>query len=260
MKKLILFKISLLLLVTFCVAINLSQAQERVIIKLDGGMTPVVNENFGTHKYNQILTTGKDSSSISKIYDLKNRLFSQTTEKFNAELGYNEAITSKYDTLQNLISTELKNVDNGSFVRIFLADEKVVSRLQFNKGERDEENYKFFLGDSETPIATGETNPMDPSPSFEKEDFYKFLSQILQYPSQARSERETGTAMVVIEVNKKGEVINYHCENEDSIHSSLYKEAIRVIKKFDPQFIPAYGIFGEKVAGTFKIPIRFKLS
>lgn len=235
-------------------------AQERVIIKLDGGMTPVLNENFGTHKYNQIITTGKDSSSISKIYDLKNRLISQTKEKYNEELGYNEAIISSYDTLQNLISSEIKNVDNGSFVRVYLDEEKVVTRLEFTKGESNGENYKLYMGESETPIAIGPTNPMDPSPSFGQEEFFKFLSQTLQYPSQARSERETGTAIVAIEVNKNGEVINYHCENEDSIHPSLSKEAIRVIKKFDPQFNPAYGIFGEPVAGTFKIPIRFKLS
>ncbi|MEB2776427.1 energy transducer TonB [Algoriphagus sp. D3-2-R+10] len=223
-------------------------------------MKPVLNENFGTHKYNQILTTGKDSSSISKIYDLKNRLIRQTKEKYNEELGYNEAIISRYDTLQNLISSELKNVDNGSFVRVFLDKETVVSRLQFTKGDSNGEYFKFYMGDSETPIATGSTNPMDPSPSFEQDEFFKFLSQILEYPNQARAERETGTAIVAIEVNKNGEVIDYQCVNKDLIHPSFAKEAIRVIKKFDPKFNPAYGIFGEPVAGTFKIPIRFKLS
>jgi TonB family protein len=260
MNSTIAFKFLIVLILSLGAVAPQALAQERVIIKLDGGMTPVLNENFGTHKYNQIITTGKDSSSISKIYDLKNRLISQTKEKYNAELGYNEAIISRYDTLQNLISSELKNVDNGSFVRVFLDNEAVVSRLQFTKGESNGENYKLYMGESETPIATGPTNPMNPSPSFEQDEFFRFISKILEYPSEARAKRETGTAIVAIEVNKNGEVVAYHCDNEDSIHPSLSKEAIRVIKKFDPQFNPAYGIFGDHVAGTFKLPIRFKLS
>ena len=260
MNSTIVFKFLLVLILSFGAIAPQSLAQERVIVKLDGGMTPVLHENFGTHKYNQIITIGKDSSSISKIYDLNNRLFSQTKEKYNEELGYNEAIISKYDTLQNLISSEIKNVDNGSFVRVFLEEEKVVSRLEFTKGESNGENYKLYMGESETPIATGSTNPMDPSPSFEQEEFFRFISKILAYPSEARAKKETGTAIVAIDVNKNGEVIGYRCDNEDSIHPSLSKEAIRVIKKFDPKFNPAYGVFGEPVPGTFKLPIRFKLS
>jgi hypothetical protein len=66
MKDKLLFKFLLVLILAFALGISQSQAQERVIIKLDGTMTPVLNENFGTHKYNQILTTTRDSTSFLK--------------------------------------------------------------------------------------------------------------------------------------------------------------------------------------------------
>ncbi|WP_158527876.1 energy transducer TonB [Algoriphagus ratkowskyi] len=231
-------------------------AQERVIIKLDGGMTPVLNENFGTHKYNQILTTGKDSSSISKIYDLKNRLYSQTTEKYNEELGYNEAIISKYDTLQNLISSEIKNVDNGSFVRVFLDEEKVVSRLEYISGQ----DYKFYLADSETPLIESKKDPMQLQTNYEMSEYHRFLAQNLKYPQQARDRREMGTVILKLDVNEAGEVVEISCLNEDDLYKPLIKEAIRVVEAYNPSFIAPIDMHGNKTTSMVRVPIGFKLS
>ncbi|WP_175499665.1 energy transducer TonB [Algoriphagus aquimarinus] len=231
-------------------------AQERVIIKLDGGMTPVLNENFGTHKYNQIITTGTDSSSISKIYDLKNRLFSQTKEKYNEELGYNEAIISKYDTLQNLISSEIKNVDNGSFVRVFLDEEKVVSRLEYFSGQV----YKFYLGESETPTIESEKNPMVLQANYEMSEYNRFLAQNLKYPQQARERKEMGTVLLKLDINEAGEVSEISCLNKNELYKPLINEAIRVVKAFNPSFIAPIDIYGNKTSTMARVPIRFKLS
>ncbi|REG76934.1 energy transducer TonB [Algoriphagus antarcticus] len=256
MKNKILFKLSLILIVSFSLSINQSHAQERVIIKLDGGMTPVLNENFGTHKFNQILTISKDSSSISKIYDLQNRLLSQTKEKYNEELGYNEAIISTYDTLQNLVSSELKNVDNGSFVRVFLDNDKVVSRLEFISGQ----DFKFYLGDSKTPLVESEKNPMELQTNYEMKDYHSFLAQNLKYPAQARERREMGTVVLKLEVNKAGEVVDISCLNEDELYKPLIKEAIRVVEAYNPSFIAPIDMYGNKTSSLVRVPIRFKLS
>lgn len=231
-------------------------AQERVIIKLDGGMTPVLNENFGTHKYNQIITTGKDSSSISKIYDLKNRLISQTKEKYNEELGYNEAIISSYDTLQNLISSELKNVDNGSFVRVFLDEEKVVSRLEYISGQ----DYRFYLGESETPTIESTKNPMELQTNYEMRDYHSFLAQNLKYPAQARERKEMGTVVLKLDINEAGEVIDISCINEEKLYQPLINEAIRVVKAFNPSFTAPIDMYGNKTSSFVRMPLRFKLS
>lgn len=249
------FNLLLVLILSFGAVAPQALAQERVIIKLDGGMKPVINENFGTHKYNQIITTGKDSSSISKIYDLKNRLFSQTREKYNAELGYNEAIISKYDTLQNLISSELKNVDNGSFVRVYLEGEKVVSRLEYISGQ----DYKFYLGNSETPTIESKNNPMVLQTNYEMRDYNLFLSQNLRYPQQARDRKEMGTVLLKLDINEEGKVTNISCLNEDELYKPLVNEAIRVVSAFNPSFIAPIDIYGNKTTSLARVPIRFKL-
>lgn len=256
MKDKLLFKFLLVLILAFALGINQSQAQERVIIKLDGGMTPVLNENFGTHKYNQILTTNRDSTSVSKIYDLQNRLVIQTREKYNEELGYNEAIISSYDTLQNLISSELKNIDNGSFVRVFLASGKIVSRLAFFA----DQDYKFYLGESETPTVESTKNPMEVQMNYETRDYNSFLAQNLKYPPQARERREMGTVILVLYINEAGEVVEISCLNEDELYKPLISEAIRVVKGFNPNFIAPIDLHGNKISSIVRIPIRFKLS
>lgn len=256
MKSTLYSKFSLFLIVTFAIVIIHSQAQERVIIKLDGRMTPVLDENFGTHKYNQVLTTSKDSTSISKIYDLKNRLLIQTREKYNGELGYNQAIISNYDTLQNQISSELKNIDNGSFVKVFFDNEKIVSRLAYFAGQ----GYKFYLGESKTPTVESIKNPMEVHANYETKDYNSFLVQNLKYPPQARDRREMGTVILKLDVNEAGEVLKITCLNEDDLYKPLITEAIRVVKGFDPNFIAPIDLHGNKTSSEVRIPIRFKLN
>ncbi|WP_425635897.1 energy transducer TonB [Algoriphagus yeomjeoni] len=256
MKNKLLFKLSLVLIVFCGLALNQSKAQGRVIIKLDGGLKPVTNDSFGTHKYNQIITTDQDSSSISKIYDLKNRLISQTKEKYNEELGYNEAIISMYDTLQNLISSELKNMDNGSFVRIFLEDEKVISRLAYFAGQ----DFKFYLGESETPTVESEKNPMEIQTNYEMSDYHRFLAQNLRYPQQARDRREMGTVILQLVINEAGEVAEISCLNEDDLYKPLIKEAIRVVEAYNPSYIAPVDMYGNKTTSTVRLPVRFKIN
>jgi TonB family protein len=241
---------------TFAIGIIQSQAQERVIIKLDSRMTPVLNENFGNHKYNQILTTSKDSTSVSKIYDLQNRLVIQIREKYNEALGYNEAIISSYDTLQNLISSELKNIDNGSFVKVFVDNEKIVSRLAYFAGQ----DYKFYLGESERPTVESIKNPMEVQANYETRDYNSFLAQNLKYPPQARERREMGIVLLELDVNEAGEVIKISCLNEDELYKPLISEATRVVKGFNPNFIAPIDLHGNKTSSVVRIPIRFKLN
>jgi len=246
----------LALMIALGIGISQSQAQGRVIIKLDGNKVPVVNENFGTHRYTQILSTTPDSTSISKLYDLQNRLLSLTKEKYNKELGYNEALTSTYDTLQNLISSEIRNVENGSFVKVFLDNQIVVSRLE-HMAERD---YRFYLGNDTTPTIQSEENPMEPQANFDMNEYHSFLAKNLKYPLQARERREMGTVLVKIDFDDTGEISEISCLNPQELYPPLINEAIRVVKAFNPTFIPPIDIYGNKTSFMARLPIRFKLS
>jgi TonB family protein len=231
-------------------------AQERVIIKLDHNQIPIEGKKSINHTYNKVLSTSSDGSSFSKIYDLQNRLLSQKKERFNEEEGYLEAITSEYDTAQHLVSSEIRNVENGSFVKLFLDNEVVVSKLSFLDGE----TYYFYLGNLDSAAIESEFNPMLPKPKYEKKEFTDLLVKTLRYPSQARSVKAEGTVLIEMKVDKNGQTIDYYCINPNQIHSSLSNEAIRVLKEFNPEFSPGIDKFGEPAIEYFRIPIRFKLS
>lgn len=250
------FKFLALSFLGYVLGINQSFAQDRVIVKLDGNRKPILNENFGTHKFTQILTTAPDSTSISKVYDLKNRLLSVSREKFNPELGYNEAKILSYDTLQNLISNEIKNVDNGSFIRVFLESGLAVSRLEYMVHS----GYQFFLGDSETPMIQSETDPMVEQPNFELSEYTSFLARNLKYPTQAREMKKTGTVMLVLEFESNGEDYVDTCPDCQDIYPSLVEEARRVARLFKPTFAPPIDKYGKKTSFKVRMPIRFRLS
>lgn len=229
-------------------------AQERQIIKLNQFMVPIQNEANEEHLYNLIISENEDQI-ISKTYDLQNRLLIQTKENFKEDEGVREEITSTYDTLQNLISSEIKNLDNGSFVKVFLEGEKVISKLTFLDGE----TYQFFLGDMETPKMEGKVNPLLPKPLMDEKAFFKALSKNLDYPQVARNQRETGTVMVGMLVDESGKVTQYYCLNPENLHPSLVNEAIRCLRKIDPAFEPGLNHLGEPDQSEFRIPIRFTL-
>ncbi len=231
-------------------------SQERTIVKLDHHQIPIEGKESENHTYNQVLTTSKDGSSISKIYDLQNRLIFQRKERYNEEEGYLEAITSEYDTAQNLISSEIRNEENGSFVKVFLENEIAVSKLSFLDGE----TYYFYRGDLDSAAIESNFNPMLPKPKFEKKEFTDFLVKTLRYPSQARSIKAEGTVLIEMKVDKNGQTIDYYCINPNQVHPSLANEAIRVLKEFNPEFSPGIDKFGEPAIENFRIPIRFKLS
>jgi len=245
-------------LLLFLVLIFKSQyifAQERVIIKLNQFMVPIQDEREEEHHFNQIISTN-DVQIISKTYDLENRLIIQTKESFKEEEGFKEEITSTYDTLQNLISSEIKNLDNGSFVKVFLDEVEVVSKLSFLDGK----NYQFFLRDMEKPYLEGELNPMLPKLKLDEKSFFRALSKNLNYPQEARNMKETGTVWVGMIVDENGKVLDYYCMNPEYLHPSLISEAIRCMKKINPEFDPGIDHFGNPATAKFRIPIRFKLS
>lgn len=249
-------KYCLIFLITFFSFQSLlAQAQERVILKLNKYLIPIQENTPEAHAFNQVISE-KDDLVITKTYDLQNRLVSQKKEKFNKELGYHEAITSTYDSLQNLVSSEIKNLDNSSFIKVFLEGEQVVSKLTY----LEDKNYYFYRGNMDSAWITGDFNPMLPKPNIEKKDFQKALAKELHYPPEARNLRETGTALVGIEVDENGQLIHLYWANPGEVHPSLIKEAIRVMEKINPDFEPAIDYQGNPTKAFFTIPIRFALS
>ncbi|MBN3518524.1 TonB family protein [Algoriphagus lutimaris] len=86
------------------------------------------------------------------------------------------------------------------------------------------------------------------------------MAKELHYPQEARNLRETGTALVGIEVDESGNLIQLYWANPGEIHRSLIKEAIRVLEKINLDFESAIDFQGNPTKAYFTIPIRFSLS
>jgi len=83
-----------------------------------------------------------------------------------------------------------------------------------------------------------------------------YLNGHFRYPQEAINKNQTGTTNVLLEIDETGMVIGY--EIEKSSYPSLDAEALRVIKGFPFEFIPAEKD-GRKIKSKILQPMVFKL-
>jgi len=83
-----------------------------------------------------------------------------------------------------------------------------------------------------------------------------YLISHLRYPQEAIDKNQTGTTNVRLEIDETGLVIGY--EIETSSYPSLDAEALRIIKAFPFEFIPAEKD-GRKIRSKILQPMVFKL-
>lgn len=84
---------------------------------------------------------------------------------------------------------------------------------------------------------------------------HKYLSENTRYPYYAYQKGIQGKVMVVFIVDKDGSVTNVQVEK--SVHKSLDKEAVRVVKKM-PKWIPGEKD-GQPVRVKYHMPVNFSL-
>ena len=84
-----------------------------------------------------------------------------------------------------------------------------------------------------------------------------FLSMNLRYPHEAIDKKQQGQGIVVVTIDENGDAIDYSIAPESS-YPSLGEEALRIIKLFDPEYLPAEKD-GKKVKIKVTIPITFRL-
>lgn len=96
---------------------------------------------------------------------------------------------------------------------------------------------------------------LEATPEQGMEFFYKYISQNLNYPINAKRKGIEGKVMINFVINKKGEITEVEAQND--IGGGCKEEAERVIRSF-PKWNPAKQ--GGKTVKTRKtIPIIFKL-
>ena len=93
-------------------------------------------------------------------------------------------------------------------------------------------------------------------PEFPGGNIGSFIAKNIDYPVDAQDLGISGIVIVKFVVNIQGNVENI--EIEKSVHPSLDKAAIDVIKKL-PKFVPGEDVNGEKIPVHYSFPIEFKM-
>lgn len=104
---------------------------------------------------------------------------------------------------------------------------------------------------------TVEMPELDKMPQFPggMSGMHKFLTENVRYPYFARQKKIQGRVMVQFVVDKDGTVTDVKVEK--SVHKSLDKEAVRVVKKM-PKWIPGEKD-GKPVRVLYHMPVNFSL-
>ncbi len=87
-------------------------------------------------------------------------------------------------------------------------------------------------------------------------EWQSFLNRTLRYPQDAIDNNKMGSPGVVVTVDENGEAIDYSVD--ESVFRALDEEALRVVKLFQPEFLPAEKD-GKKVKSKVRIPIVFRI-
>jgi TonB family protein len=115
-------------------------------------------------------------------------------------------------------------------------------------------NYVYLASDGQW--VKGRANRV-PVKLFATWDWQYFLSRNLRYPAEAIDKGQQGKGVVEVTVDENGEAIDYSISPESS-YSLLGEEAMRIVKLFDPEFLPAEKD-GKKVKVKVPFTVQFRL-
>ncbi|MEX2511630.1 MAG: TonB family protein [Cyclobacteriaceae bacterium] len=117
--------------------------------------------------------------------------------------------------------------------------------------------FNLAENESETPRASKEyvqeTNDIKLGKVKAGDAFNKHMSKNLKFPSEDRKNEITGTVLVKIKLNDKGELVDYHALKSPSFHMEM--EVLRNLKD-----APAMEVLIKKPSYKAIIPITFRIS
>ncbi len=231
-----------------------SQAQETQIVRLNEHFYPIAENDSLNYYYKGVIVNLTDSTSIERIFNLKNQIVKVTRYRYNQEGDFPEENIETYDSNGKLSSKKIKNSKNGFYQAVYFDKGEQIGEVLF-QGEKKFEIRK--AGSDE--VMTADENVFDPKPKLDQDLWTSMMIQNLKYPASARRDREEGTAILGMYVNEFGEHGEFEIVNPENVSKELAFEALRAASKYEGEITPAATINGNTIDSWLYIPIRFKL-
>ena len=232
---------------------TLSIAQDKQIVRLNEHFYPINENDTINYFYKAIIVKITDSTSIERIFNLKNQIVKITRCGYNQEGDFPEENTETYDN-GKLVSKKIKNSDNGFYQAVYFENDEQIGEVFF----QGEKNYEIRKTGSDEVVMADE-NVFEPMPKLDQDLWSNILIQNLKYPASSRRKREEGTAILAMYVNEFGEHGKFEIANPENVDESLALEALRAASKFEGEIAPATNIDGNTVDAWLYIPLRFML-
>lgn len=247
------FKLLLVLIFPFVICITHSKAQEKKIVRLNEHFFPISENDSVNYFYKAIIVNLTDSTSIERIFNLKNQIVKVTRYGYNQEGNFPEENTEIYDSNGKLSSKKIKNRTNGFYQAFYFDVDEQIGEVLF----QGEKNFEIRAPKTEEIIKADE-NVFEPKPKLDNDLWIETLKKNLSYPASARR-REEGTVILAIYVNEFGERKEPVIANPENVDRLLAEEALRVVNYFDGEIAPATTINGNTIDSWLYLPIRFML-
>jgi len=244
-----------LLLIAFCgISSTFSQAQEKQIVRLNEHFYPIHETDSINYFYKAIIVNLTDSTSIERIFNLKNQIVKITRYGYNLEGNFPEENVETYDLNGKLSSKKIKNHNNGFFQAVYFDEDEQLGDVLYKESQK----YEIRRAGSDEVVIAQE-NVFDPKPGIDKEVWTETLKNNLNYPTRAKQNGVEGTVILAVYVNEFGEHGALEVANPENVNEFLALEALRAANKYDGKITPATTIDGNTIDAWLYIPLRFKV-
>lgn len=248
------FILFLLLTIFLGLTSTLSIAQDKQVVRLNEHFYPINDNDSSNYFHKAIIVNLTDSTSIERIFNLKNQIVKVTRYGYNQEGDFPEENIETYDSDGNLSSKKIKNRNNGFYQAVYFDKGEQIGEVLF----QGEKNFEIRKAGSDE-VMTADENVFEPVPKLDQDLWTKTLMQNLKYPASARRDREEGTAILGMYVNEFGEHGEFEVVNPENVSDALALEALRAASKYEGEITPATNIDGNTVDAWLYIPLRFLL-
>ncbi|MFC5625690.1 energy transducer TonB [Algoriphagus winogradskyi] len=248
------FRFFLLITAFLGLSSSLYKSQDTQIVRLNKHFYPIAEADTINYFYKGIIVNLSDSTSIERIFNLKNQIVKVTRYGHNQEGDFPEENTETYDENGKLTSKKIKNRNNGFYHAIYYSKGEKIGEVLF----QGEKNFEIRKAGSEEVI-TADENVFEPKPKLNQDLWNQTLMQNLKYPALARRDREEGTAILGMYVNEFGEHGGFELANPENVSESLALEALQAASKYEGEITPATNHDGNTIDAWLYIPVRFKL-